>query len=70
MILIFEGYDTNFYLKCCQLYPTFFVFLEKESWSYPYYVFFFIAPSLIMPLNFSFEFSLGMKLCERRFGYL
>ena len=44
MILIFEGYDTNFYLKCCQLYPTFFVFLEKESWSYPYYVFFFYCP--------------------------
>ena len=31
---------------------------------------FFIAPSLILPPNVSFEFSLSIRLCERRFGYL
>jgi len=31
---------------------------------------FFIAPTLIMPLSVQFKFSLGMRLCDKRFGYL
>jgi hypothetical protein len=29
-----------------------------------------LPPSLIMPPSVQFRFFLGMRLCERRFGYL
>jgi hypothetical protein len=61
--------STNIYLKGCQLCPTLSVFLEGELWSQPY-VFWWIAPSLIMSPSVQFGFSLGMRLCGRRFGYL
>ena len=64
------SFPTNLYLKGCQLCPIFFVFLERESMSQPYYVFVGLSSSLIMPPSVQFGFLLGMKLCERRFGYL
>jgi len=62
-------FSYNLYLKGCQLCPTFSVFLERESMSQPYYVFVGLPPSLIMPPSVQFGFFLGIKLCERRFGY-
>jgi hypothetical protein len=70
VILISKRYGTNIYLKGCQLYPTFSIFLERKSWSPSYYVFFGLPPSLIILPNVSFEFSLGTRPCEIRFGYL
>jgi hypothetical protein len=74
VILTFERdqhtcFLTNFNLMGCQLPPTFSIFLEGESWSQPF-VFVRLPPNLIMSSSVQFGFSLGMRLCGRRFGYL
>jgi len=40
-------------LKSCQFCP---IFLERESWSQPYQIFFLLLPSLIMPPSVQFGF--------------
>jgi hypothetical protein len=40
-------------LKSCQFCP---IFLERESWSQPYQIFFLLLPSLIMPTSVQFGF--------------
>jgi len=50
-------------LKSCQFCP---IFLERESWSQPYQIFFYCSPAWSCPQVFNS--GLGMRLCEGRFG--
>jgi len=59
---------SNLYLKGCQLCLTF-CFLRK-GWIQPYYVFLDCPPAWSCPPSVQFGFSLAMRLCGRRFGYL
>jgi hypothetical protein len=59
-----DGFCCSFlYLKGCQLYL---IFLERESWSQPYRVFF-IAPQLDHAPKCSIGFTFGVRICEGRF---
>jgi len=65
-----KGHDirilTNLYLKSHQLCLIFSIFLERESWSYTYYVFVGLPPKL----DHAHKCSIQVFFGEKRFGYL
>jgi hypothetical protein len=67
---LWKGHDirilTNLYLKSHQLCLIFSIFLERESWSYTYYVFVGLPPKLDHAHKCSIQVFFGGK----RFGYL
>jgi len=74
---LWEWHDINI-LLCLQTFTLkvassalHFLFSKKGNHeASPVMCFFYCPPTLIMPLSVQFKFSLGMRLCDTRFGYL